>query len=184
MSVVVWWGTRAEAARRGVVADVCPSCSCVTSFLVFDHFTAFHVYEVAVGEPQYVESTRYCLNCQKQLPFDDELYLDVLSPSEVGSISMEEGIRRTNRKLAALLELLDHLRHLSAGAAYRSRDIEASREALDEAVRLFEKLIYRGADLTGIARALTRWELLSDTEHAAVLSSLRVLAGPHEIQPA
>lgn len=184
MSVVVWWGTRAEAARRGVVADVCPSCSCVTSFLVFDHFTAFHVYEMAIGEPQYVESTRYCLNCQRQFAFDDEQYLDVLSPAEVGSISIEEGIRRTNRKLAALVELLDHLRRLSAGTAYRSRNIEDSREALDEAVRLFEMLIYRGADLSGVAESLTRWELLSDTEHAAVLSSLRDLAGPHEIQSA
>jgi hypothetical protein len=99
----------------------------------------------------------------------------MLRPDETTELSLEEGARRTNRRLASLLEIVDQLRTLRDGPAYRTSDQD--RAALDEAIWRFERLVYETIDLDPIARRMARWRELAMDERTQVVADLRSL-GP------
>lgn len=175
MSFVIWFGTRAESVRRGVVADACPTCREVLSFVVFDHFSVSHVYEIPLGRARFVGSTRYCTKCGGQLELDEAEYSDVLSFGEVSTLCIADGARRTNPRLAALLDMVDRLRALGERPAYRTPELESSSRLLSDVIGCFEALIFRGVDLARYLELLARWDRLSEREQEETAAELRGL---------
>lgn len=165
-------GTEPSAVTRGVVVEVCERCAAVRSCLVVDHLRVWHFCGTSVGDPTFQGSTRACATCQQHYDHDDGTYSDVLPIGDLELLSLEEGIRRINPRLSALLDVVARARQLAAGPAYRAAGLDETRHLVESAADCFERLVYRGGDATRFAERLDHWARLSDPERAELASAL------------
>lgn len=169
------WGVRDLAARRGFVVDHCDACHVARAFRIDDHFAISSIVALPT-DASYTRSSRSCCACGKEHVCNEAHYERALGPHEITELSMEEGARRTNRRLARLLGIVDRLRELRDGPAYRTSD--RHRDALSEAMGRFEQLVYELVDLEPIAARLERWSELTSDERTELVTELGALQQP------
>lgn len=169
------FGKHSSPALRGFVADRCTECACVRTFKVLDHYSRERSTQLP-RFAKYERSSRACVACRTEHAFDESEYDRVLEWKELEGVSMERGVRTTNRRLAELLKVADRLRELHDGPAYRSSDQD--RDALNEATKRFERLVYEMVDLEPIAARLERWRELTPHERTELVAELRDLGYP------
>jgi hypothetical protein len=163
-------GRRSVSTVRGFVADRCTECNAVRAFKLLDHYL---LHGLLPRFATYERSSRACTTCRTEHSFDESAYDGTLEWKELDGVSMERGIRTTNRRLAELLKVVDRLRALHDGPAYRSSPTD--RDALSEATTRFERLVYETADLEPIATRLDRWRELTPDERNQIITELREL---------
>lgn len=70
----IYWGTKRKDTRMGYVADFCPICRNVQTFVLNRVGMAGHLYGVSIGGGKTVGFLRVCETCHATLPADPSQY--------------------------------------------------------------------------------------------------------------
>jgi hypothetical protein len=154
--MIVWWETYAAHELRGTVYDACPTCRCVQRLSLVDHVEIDHLYSFFQLRPKYLGASRTCQHCGYLASVNPEAYSGFLPAGVVETISVQQGVRRTNAALdEAFLGIADAKR-LSTTLTYR-QDGEDMHLPLEHAIEWIERLLFGGHDVHHLAVALGRW---------------------------
>ncbi|MCA9591709.1 MAG: hypothetical protein KC776_00320 [Myxococcales bacterium] len=176
MSFFIWWGSRRELVRRGVVVDYCWVCRTLQPFVVVDSFMLTHVYSVTVGGGAYEGSTRMCFGCQNSYALDANRYAEVLPLGAATTLSLHEGLRRCLPRLAEVIEIAGALREATAKKPYRDVDGRTFRELAADTPDLLAALANAGWDVAELAYKIRQWERLPEDELREAVAELRGIA--------
>jgi hypothetical protein len=94
MTIIIW-GTKTQRKDVGWVADLCPICTTLQTFLVSDYYKAQHVQLIRTEDWVYVATARECMQCHSELPCEKSKYARLV-PVTVSEISLEELLKQSN----------------------------------------------------------------------------------------
>jgi hypothetical protein len=161
------WGEGFRHTTLGLVVDLCANCAALQSHWICEEHNTVQVAFLNVDRGLYERTLVVCCRCSVWTEIEPSRYAQVLASGDASTVTLSEGLSRTNPALKKALDVLEAAR--AAQAPFRM---------LDKA----EAVLFAKRDLDDVVADLARWATLSSEQRtnaiARVHGNWQVAGGP------
>src|SRR5687768_9829827 len=102
------WGEAHRETTRGLIVDLCANCAGLqTHWVVEEHSTSQILFVVNLDRGVYERTFVVCCRCSVRAVIDSARYPHVVDLEDASTVSLSEGLSRTNPPVKKALDALD-----------------------------------------------------------------------------